>query len=197
MTTTLAILAGGEGRRMGRPKAELRVGDQPILAYLLDRFNWDGPTLLVTAPGRERPPGADRFAQELSDPTSGEGPLRGVVTAMEAVSSELLIVTTCDMPLVGKEQLLWLDAELSRRPEAQLIMLTRGLQLEPFPLAIRDSARHVASRHYAQGARGVRSLAALDGAVVLAAPEDWLPEVWTNLNTPEDLDLFSGRVVIG
>ena len=59
--TTLAILAGGEGSRMGQPKAELRIGARPILSYLLDRFLWAGPTILVTAPGRKRPPGATGF----------------------------------------------------------------------------------------------------------------------------------------
>ena len=50
--TTLAILAGGEGSRMGMPKAHLTLAGVPILDYLLDHFGWPGRTMLITAPGR-------------------------------------------------------------------------------------------------------------------------------------------------
>ena len=46
---TLAILAGGEGSRMGKPKGHLEIAGKPILAYLLDQIGWPGPTMLVTA----------------------------------------------------------------------------------------------------------------------------------------------------
>ena len=60
---TLAILAGGEGSRMGYPKGELRLGGRPILPVLLERFAWEGPTLLVTAPGRQHEGTRFRFSQ--------------------------------------------------------------------------------------------------------------------------------------
>jgi molybdopterin-guanine dinucleotide biosynthesis protein A len=72
--TTLAVLAGGEGRRMGGPKGVLALDGRPILERLLDRLDWPGPTLLVTAPGREHPPGWRRFTNEVTDPVAGEGP---------------------------------------------------------------------------------------------------------------------------
>src|SRR5438552_17571218 len=80
---TRAILAGGEGSRMGKPKALLEINGRPILAYLLEQFAWPGPTLLVTAPGREKPPGHELFSREVVDPVAGEGPLRGILTALE------------------------------------------------------------------------------------------------------------------
>ena len=60
-SVTLAVLAGGEGSRMGLPKAELAIQDKPLLTFLLDRLKWPGPTLLVTAPGREHPPGFEQI----------------------------------------------------------------------------------------------------------------------------------------
>jgi molybdopterin-guanine dinucleotide biosynthesis protein A len=74
---TLAILAGGRGERMGKAKALLRIGNQPILTYLLERFAWRGPTMLVSSPGREHPPGAEEFDVEVVDPVEGMGPVRG------------------------------------------------------------------------------------------------------------------------
>ena len=95
--TTLVILAGGSGSRMGQPKSWLHVGQQPILNYLIGRWRWLGPTMLVTAPGVERPPGADCVDREVCDLVAGEGPLRGIVTALES-GCERAVVAAVDMP---------------------------------------------------------------------------------------------------
>jgi molybdopterin-guanine dinucleotide biosynthesis protein A len=187
---TLAILAGGEGRRMGGPKALLRVGGRPILAYLLDRFRWAGPTLLVTAPGRERPPGAELFGREVIDPTRGEGPLRGVLTALEAATTEVAVVTTCDMPRVDAQQLAWLADELSTRATSQILMLTRDGRIEPFPLAIRRATLPLLREHFDRGGRSMHSIVDIPGAVTVRAPAEWSDDVWTNVNTPDDLAAF-------
>ena len=116
--TTLAILAGGEGARMGRPKGELRVGNQPILEYLLERMAWRGPTLLVTSPGREHPAGWQRFHAEAVDPVAGLGPLRGVLTALEHAATPHVLVTTVDMPEIDATALRWLLEQFVQRPKA-------------------------------------------------------------------------------
>jgi molybdopterin-guanine dinucleotide biosynthesis protein A len=50
--TTLALLAGGLGKRMGTPKALLQIDGRPILEWILAELTWPGPTMLVTAPAR-------------------------------------------------------------------------------------------------------------------------------------------------
>src|SRR5438105_10503881 len=115
---TLAILAGGDGSRMRKPKGLLDVRGQPILGYLLDRMRWPGPTMLVTAPGRQRPPGWERFGCEVVDPVAGQGPLRGVLTALESTRTETIVVATVDMPEIGLAQLEWLVGQLWAHPAA-------------------------------------------------------------------------------
>src|SRR5688572_7399 len=102
---TLAVLAGGEGSRMSRAKSLLHVNDRPILEHLLERFAWPGPTLLVTAPGRERPPGVGRFTREFADPIAGQGPLRGILTALENAMTSRVAFAAVDMPLVERHHL--------------------------------------------------------------------------------------------
>src|SRR4051794_29684613 len=85
---TLAILAGGAGSRMGGPKSNLTLHGRPILDYLLDRFSWPGPTLLITSPGREHPPGHTRFSAEAVDPVPDQGPLRGILTALQHATTD-------------------------------------------------------------------------------------------------------------
>jgi molybdopterin-guanine dinucleotide biosynthesis protein A len=187
---TLAVLAGGEGTRMGMPKGLLRVAGRPILQWLLERMAWDGPTLLVTAPGRERPPGSQQFDREATDPVAGEGPLRGVHTALAASATDVVVVTTVDMPGIGPEQLRWLLSELDRRPAAAALMCARGGgQLEPFPLAVRREARVALAERLARAERSVHRLVAAGVAEPVACPP-WPARTWVNLNRPEDLEAW-------
>lgn len=192
---TLAILAGGEGSRMGRPKGEIIVGCIPILAYLLDRTAWPGPTLLVTAPGREHPPAWERFDREVSDPVAGEGPLRGVLTAIENCQTEAIVVGTVDMPGVDRGALDWLVHEFGARPESLGVMCVRvDGQIEPFPCGLRKTAAPLIRAAIADGRRSVHGLAESTEVVALPVPPDWPPTIWTNLNRPEDLAAWRDSV---
>jgi molybdopterin-guanine dinucleotide biosynthesis protein A len=193
--TTLAILAGGESRRMGRPKAELRVGDRPILEYLLRRFTWDGPTMLVTAPGRERPSGGEKFDREVSDPPGAKvGPMRGVLTALQHAATPHVIITPLDMPLVRREQFDILLGALRDRPEVSGVMWRRLVdqsdEIEPFPCALRSGAAETISRQLELHRRSMRALAHLPQFMTIELPVEIPDEVWTNLNEPEDAERF-------
>ncbi len=141
---TLAVLAGGRGTRMGTPKALLRAGDQPLLAWLFDRWHWPGPTMLVTAPGIEHPPGCERFTRECVDPVADEGPLRGVLTALEHATTGRVVVTTSDMPMLETSHFVELLDELDRRASSIGLMCSRESDgrkiIEPFPMALRRDA---------------------------------------------------------
>lgn len=189
---TLCILAGGEGRRMGRPKGELRIAaDVPILQYLLDRFAWPGPTMLVTAPGREHPPAWEMFDREAADPVAGLGPLRGLLTALERATTPMIVVTTVDMPGVAVEQLRFLVDQL-RANSQQLGVMTRRIiggspQIEPFPSAFRTTAEAPVAQALRDHRQSVHGLSQVQGFDVIDAPGNWPESVWQNLNTPNDL----------
>ena len=181
---TLAILAGGEGSRMGGSKGLLMRGRTPILVHLLNRFSWEGPTLLVTAPGRENPAGWERFTRQAVDAVAGEGPLRGLLTVAEAITTSAALVTTVDMPEVSAGQLRWLAEQLGESPAA---FLSRVGRIEPFPCAITSGVGDVLRDRLQTGGRSVRGLALQSGMAIIEAPADWPEATWTNLNTPEDL----------
>jgi molybdopterin-guanine dinucleotide biosynthesis protein A len=191
MGVTLAILAGGRGERMGKAKGLLQIGDQPILSHLLEKFAWQGPTLLVTSPGRERPPGAEKFDVEVVDPAEGMGPLRGVLTALENLKTEVVVVASVDMPLIEREQLLWLVERI--RPEAWGMMI-KVQEVEPLPCILRRSCAAIVREHLDGGNRSMNSLTAIEGFSVLRAPGSWNDDVWTNLNEPADLAAFEKRL---
>jgi len=191
VNTTLAILAGGEALRMGRPKGLLNISGRPILTHILDAARWPGPTLLVTSPGRESPPGTEAFNAEASDPVAGLGPMRGVLTALEHATTELIVVAAVDMPSIGPEIFRWLAAELARRPATQAILIERTMDnrvmIEPLPAAFRKSAQKMVQEQLAQGKYSLHGLSECQGIQVIRAPEDWSAALWTNLNFPHDL----------
>ena len=181
---------------MGSAKGELRLGGRPIVSVLLGRLNWPGPTLLVTAPGREHPTGWESFDREVADPSPGQGPVRGVLTALENAPSGIVVVAAVDMPLVSREQLEWVVGELRARPEAVGVMPVqrRGelTQVQPLPSAFRVEAAPLVRHLLAQNRRSLQGLLNDLSVVAVNAPAEWGEAVWTNLNTPADLDALEG-----
>jgi molybdopterin-guanine dinucleotide biosynthesis protein A len=190
----LAVLAGGEGSRMGTPKGFLRIQNRPILDYLIDRLAWPGPLWLITAPGHEHPPGWERFDRELVDPVAGLGPLRGVLTALEQLDRAELIITTVDMPQVTTGALRWMVEQLRSRPEIVGMMChrdcTTGQQAEPFPLAVRKAADLLIRQRLENGQLSVHRLLEEPSFISISPPPDWPSNLWLNLNTAADLQAF-------
>ena len=169
---------------MGKPKGELVISRKPILQYLLERLAWPGPTMLVTAPGREHPPAWQKFSSEVVDPTAGAGPLRGILTALENAKTAIVIVTPVDMPLIERSQLDWLAEQIG---DSLGLMTTRGETIEPFPSAFKTIARDVIRQQLESGRGGTRRLTKLGQFRAIPAPTHWSESVWTNLNTIDDL----------
>jgi molybdopterin-guanine dinucleotide biosynthesis protein A len=155
--------------------------------------------MLVTAPGRDKPPGWDQFDREVTDAVAGQGPLRGLATALSAARTPMLVVATCDMPFVEARQFEALVDELIQRRATTWMVMTRRAdsieaaagagEIEPFPCAIQRAARRAIEAHLAGGARSLHSLASLAGVEVLVR-SDWNPDCYTNLNRPEEYEAF-------
>ncbi|HXE55610.1 MAG TPA: molybdenum cofactor guanylyltransferase [Tepidisphaeraceae bacterium] len=192
--TTLAILAGGVGSRMGRAKGSLDLQGRPILSYLLERLAWPGPKWLVTSPGRENPPGYEGFDRELVDPEAGVGPLRGILTALERVETPVLVVVPVDMPGLAIEQVREVVRQLALHASARGLMFRRRVggdsQIEPFPIGLRYEAASEIRERLRLKQRSVHRLLEDPSFVSVPAPEDWSEEVWTNLNEPQNLETF-------
>lgn len=182
---------------MGMPKGLLRIAGRPILEYLVDQFAWPGPTMLVTAPGREHPPGWERFGRECVDPVAGLGPLRGVLTALENTTTDWVAIATVDMPGMGKEQLETLAGAVQADDLGAMFrrFVPGGdeVRVEPFPLLVATEAAAAIQSPMEAGALSVIRLQDEPGFAVHDAPKAWGDAVWANLNRPADLALFLAR----
>lgn len=180
MPETIAILlAGGESRRMGRPKALLDWHGQPLWLHLRD---------VLLAAGCTRVQVSGNFPADIPaaipDTTPGLGPLGGIATlAAPLQPGATLLVVPVDLPLLDVATLRTL---LTAQPgAAALHYATHAL---PARFRLDDAFRDALAACLADENPRRRSVQAL--AAALAAGE--LPldagaaQALTNANTPEE-----------
>ncbi len=109
------LLAGGQSRRMGRDKALLLVdGGRVLWERQLDVLRSLGPAeLFISGPAR---PGFPYDVRLLEDERPGLGPLSGIVAALEAMTTPLLVVLAVDLPAMRADFLRGLLAGCSVNP---------------------------------------------------------------------------------
>ena len=99
MDASLLVLAGGQSRRMGRPKPWIEVGNTYLLRYVMERL----------APGFAELMVAFREPEQIEhhvpyrivfDRKSDVGPLGGLEAGLLAARHEVLFAIACDMPYV-------------------------------------------------------------------------------------------------
>ncbi|MCB0115430.1 MAG: molybdenum cofactor guanylyltransferase [Caldilineaceae bacterium] len=99
---TLFINAGGQSRRMGRPKALLPTPQgTPLIRLVVDRLSPLAEDIVIVANDPSICAAmADTSARCLPDAYTDCGPLGGLATALAQVD-DWLICVGCDMPLVS------------------------------------------------------------------------------------------------
>ena len=120
------ILAGGQSRRMGRPKAWLEFRGRPLLAHMVERLSTRFDEIVVVgAAGQELP---ETSARVVRDEVAGKGPVAGLVAGLRAVNRPLAFVTAVDVPLL---QVGIVDTLLSERGEADAVVPEWEGELQP------------------------------------------------------------------
>ena len=91
-----AVLAGGASRRMGADKAFIELDGSTLLDRAVMAVADGGADPVVVVGGdRERIEAAGhRYA---ADQHPGEGPLGGIITALDVVDRDLVVVLACDL----------------------------------------------------------------------------------------------------
>lgn len=97
---SVAILAGGQSRRMGRDKALLRVGSSTLLEIVAERVKPLGTELFVVASARAAY--EELGFRVVPDLCPGSGSLGGIYTALTASRSDRCLVVGCDMPFLNR-----------------------------------------------------------------------------------------------
>lgn len=184
---TLLLLAGGESRRMGRPKALLPVQGRTLIEWVAARLEPDFQELLVAARTEDQLPPALR-GRFLADRRPGTGPLAGIEAGLRAASHGTVVVVACDMPHVSSELARRLVAAAAGHDAA---VPRVGGRPEPACAAYRQGALAAISAALDRGQR--RAADVLAGIDV-----NWLEDVdaaaMASLNTPADFGAFLAAI---
>lgn len=179
----VAVLAGGQSRRMGRDKALLPLGDQTLIERVLAAARpLACPGLIVGDPTTH-----SHFGWPvLSDHHPGRGPLGGLYTALSTTAAPVLLLA-CDLPFLTPVFLRYL---VSRRGPHQAVVPHTATGLQPLCALYEPSCMatvEAAMQADQLGMRRLLSKLSLD----LLREKDWRPYderglLFANLNAPAE-----------
>ena len=185
---SLAIIVGGQSRRMGRDKAFVQLGGKSLIQRLLERTADLGQaeTLLIT----NKPAAYAHLQLPMhGDALPGKGSLGGIYTALLNATSEFVLALACDMPFVNGDLLRFMIAQINMDID---IVVPR---VDGYPQGLHAIYRKTctqpireqmeANRLKIIGFYGQMRVCYLDEADYFAF--DPLALSFTNLNTPEEL----------
>lgn len=182
----IAILAGGESRRMGQDKAAMLWNGRSFLEGIAVAACSVSPDVAVI--GRTRP---GNWSQPsiafLPDTEAGEGPLRGLEAALCAAGSRPVLLLACDMPLLTADALRWLLGEArAREPLEQGLVAVNEGRLEPLFSVYAPECLPLVREALASGRRSLHGMIQAGRFSFADVPAEVAARI-ANINTPEEL----------
>ena len=178
------VLAGGASRRMGSDKALLGVEDDTLLLRVARVVESTAGSAIVVAPqGRYE----DMGVPVLADRWPGEGPLGGIVTALEFSRDPLNLIVAVDMPRVDVSTLRELVLAANETGRSVIPVHEDGAT-EPLCAVYHRSDMPALRAFFDGGGRRVRDAIERMNFERVPAAE----RVFANVNTPEDWEALRG-----
>jgi len=190
------ILAGGASRRMGRPKHELMLDGESLLARTLRRArSVASPVTIVGPPERFRPSTAFPVAI-LPDDLPGRGPLGAIYTGLRHARTEFNLFLSCDLPFMESRFLRYL-ASVAQDCQADVTLArTPHERDQPLAAIYRRRARAAVRRSLDRGQNKITVFLPWVKVRVMEWPElaraGFRLSIFDNLNSREDY----GRAVL-
>ena len=150
---TGVLLCGGEGRRFGgREKPLLELRGQPLAGHVLARLVPQVTEVVISA-NRRLADYSQLGYPVVSDRSSDQGPLAGILAAAEAVTTPLLFVCPGDSPFLPRD----LVGRLSERlvPGVDAVVPHDGSRSQHLFMLLRRSAALAIAPYLDTGGREV------------------------------------------
>ena len=178
------VLAGGKSRRMGRPKAMLPFGGEPLIVQVIRRLGALFPDIVVVAaPEQELP---ELPATLVRDEVAYQGPVGGICYGLRACNSAAAFVTSCDVPFLS---LALVSHLTSRLTDHDVVVPDWEGRLQPLHAVYRRSVLPLLEQQLERGE--LRPVFLYDKVRTLKVEEDEIRTVdpdgssFFNMNTPE------------
>ncbi len=187
------ILAGGASSRMGRDKALLPFGGEPLIlktARLLEALVRD--VTVIGEPSRYAELGIRALPDRFVGAKPGERaqtPLVGIVTALSAGEARSNLMLACDLPYLTAEWLDWL-IDRAEKSGAQILMPRTENGIEPLAAVYQRECLAPILGAWEKGVRSVKD-AVSQLRIESCSENEWASldpsrRVLKNMNRPED-----------
>ena len=184
----VAILAGGNSRRMGRDKAALLDEHQSLISRQVLELRSVLPALpvFVCAGSRRYQELLPHGIHYVSDEVADAGPLAGIAEALKAAKAlnvgdgHVLVMPTDSLIPPSQIHRLLVDAAT----ESADVVLLKGQRLHPLHGLFSTQLALSMHRYLTAGGRAVMGFLDNERWEIALAPDDWEPCL--NFNTPEE-----------
>ena len=189
---TAVILAGGRARRMdGADKALLPLAGQPLLAHVIAALRPQVDAILINSnhPAAHYAQfGLPVIADSLPD---HPGPLAGLLSALRASASELVLSVPCDTPCLPAD-LVARMREALQRGDANVCSASDGVQLHAAIMLTHRRVVQALESYLAAGGRKVQDW--LHTQKLAMADFSDRADAFYNINTPLELQQLEQRL---
>jgi molybdopterin-guanine dinucleotide biosynthesis protein A len=190
------ILTGGASSRMGKAKALLEFGGEPLIIRIARMIEPLVSSVIAVGPSERYAPLGLPLIEDQPFGIAAErgrspGPLAGIASALSASRTDWNLILACDLPYLSREWVAWLLARTNISSTQIIMPLTEG---GPEPLAAvyrRECAEPIIAA-LQRGIRKVTDAMAQLRTDFVAEPEwhhiDPQGRVLRNMNSPEDYE---------
>jgi len=185
---TGVVLAGGLARRMNKQdKGLIDYHNRPMVSYAVDAMAQVASTVFINA--NRNISEYSRFGyQVISDQTDNfDGPLAGMLSAMDHANTDILCVMPCDSPLIRAEHLTKLIDALTEN-NADIAVAFDGERIHPVFLALNTSLQASLKQYLEQGDRKIDLW--LEKHNLIKVDFSQTADVFLNINTLSELNLL-------
>lgn len=186
---TGVVLAGGRSTRMGgQDKGLIKLNGQPLFEHVISKLAPQVNNMVICA-NRNIEKYQSLGLPVLSDTLPDyPGPLAGMLSAMQLLSSEWFLFCPCDTPNIpeGLAYKLW-----EQRGEASSVWVNDGERDHPTIVLLHRRIRPQLEQYLDSGERRVMVFLRESGGRAVVFPNQ--AQNFINVNTPEDLALWENK----
>lgn len=191
---TVAILAGGRARRMGeQDKGLIMLNDKPLIKHVIDTIFPQNSNIIINANRNIAQYESFGFPVIQDEWPEYQGPLAGMASMMEKVTTPWMLTLPCDTPMVAPQfqNIMW--SNLTNQ-QTDLVVAHDGKRLQSvhalLPISISLNLRNFLDRNerrldawFSQHAMGIADLSQH-------------AFMFDNLNSPDDMAAFQKNSAI-
>lgn len=185
--TTAIILAGGMGRRMElQNKGLLMLKNKSLVTHVIETLTPQVSNIIISANADIDEYKKTGFAVIQDQFSESLGPLAGIASALETVTTTYAVIAPCDSPFIPP-QFVSRMAAMYQANNADVCIVNDGERVQPLFMFLKTEMKASLRHSLEQSQRKV--FAWLNSVSAIEVDFSDSPGAFININTPEDLEI--------